>query len=624
MIVFFLLTFAVYLKFLFPTFALGDGGLFSTAAVNLGIVHPPGYPLYALLGKIANILIPLASPAWRLNLLTALFMAIAVTLLVLCLQKMAMGNSLSYIVGTWLALTPAIIGNAAFGEVYSLNLLFLSLVFYLFLWRRWSLAALVYGLSVANHYLMFMYFPAFILLGIIKDRRLLKKTPAFLMFFLLGWALYLYLPLRAVKSPALNWGKPYNLFYFTQHLKRSHFQLLEFGDKIPGMEKLRFSEHFLLQSIGVFPFGFGLLAVIGLLLGLFYLKKAEFFLPAYVFLVTGPGLIWGLNFGFTYVNRYRFEPYLLPCWWSLAIGLAVFLSLIRHYKNQLPKKTMLYLFSLILLALPPGALALADSLVADSYYAYDLGTNIMRSLPENSILFTKGSSSAFSLYHLKEVESRRPDLNIYDRGGVVFSGFLTAPLFQISAQDWRRQRDLKELSVIRSGERSVYYIENPQFKTSGGRNLISRGLVYQAGPAQESRPLPRFVLRDQHITTKDFWLDYERARFNFRLAEYAGQTRGNKKAAREYLVRAQSVGEDIDSIQDLVGRSALKLKDYPLAVKACRELVRINPSSVSAHSKLAYTLELNGQRAEALREAEIVQELDPGNKAVQKIRRKSR
>src|SRR5439155_9139405 len=50
-----------------------------TAARVLGVPHPPGYPLYTMLGHLAGLL-PLGSPALRVNLLSAVLHAAAVGL----------------------------------------------------------------------------------------------------------------------------------------------------------------------------------------------------------------------------------------------------------------------------------------------------------------------------------------------------------------------------------------------------------------------------------------------------------------------------------------------------------------------------------------------------------------
>ncbi|XP_046906265.1 transmembrane protein 260 isoform X1 [Hypomesus transpacificus] len=50
----------------------GDSGELITAACELGVAHPPGYPLFTLLSRLALALLPSLSPAHAANLLSAL------------------------------------------------------------------------------------------------------------------------------------------------------------------------------------------------------------------------------------------------------------------------------------------------------------------------------------------------------------------------------------------------------------------------------------------------------------------------------------------------------------------------------------------------------------------------
>jgi len=75
--------FLLYLRTLAPSVAtLFDDSLeFHVVIPLLGVPHPPGYPLYTLLGKLWILLIPLRDPAWRLNLLSALAASLSLYLL---------------------------------------------------------------------------------------------------------------------------------------------------------------------------------------------------------------------------------------------------------------------------------------------------------------------------------------------------------------------------------------------------------------------------------------------------------------------------------------------------------------------------------------------------------------
>jgi len=80
----FLVALVPYWLTLSPTISWLNGGIDSgelvTAMLVLGIPHPTGYPLYMLLGKLFTFL-PFGEPAWRVDLMSACFAALAVALI---------------------------------------------------------------------------------------------------------------------------------------------------------------------------------------------------------------------------------------------------------------------------------------------------------------------------------------------------------------------------------------------------------------------------------------------------------------------------------------------------------------------------------------------------------------
>ncbi len=72
---------ALYLRTLAPTITLVDAGELALAAHGRGVPHPPGTPVWALLGHLAT-LVPLGSVAVRLNAFSALCAGLAAALLV--------------------------------------------------------------------------------------------------------------------------------------------------------------------------------------------------------------------------------------------------------------------------------------------------------------------------------------------------------------------------------------------------------------------------------------------------------------------------------------------------------------------------------------------------------------
>src|SRR6478672_6481296 len=71
-----------------PTVNFIDSGELVTALHEPGIVHPPGYPLYTLLGYVASH-VPFGGVAWRVNVFSSVFAALAVGTMFLLLTEIA-------------------------------------------------------------------------------------------------------------------------------------------------------------------------------------------------------------------------------------------------------------------------------------------------------------------------------------------------------------------------------------------------------------------------------------------------------------------------------------------------------------------------------------------------------
>ena len=66
-----------YLVSLAPTVTFWDAGEFIAASRILGIPHPPGTPLFVMLGHVWGTVVPIGEYAFRLNLMSAFFSSLA-------------------------------------------------------------------------------------------------------------------------------------------------------------------------------------------------------------------------------------------------------------------------------------------------------------------------------------------------------------------------------------------------------------------------------------------------------------------------------------------------------------------------------------------------------------------
>ncbi|HET6399885.1 MAG TPA: DUF2723 domain-containing protein [Candidatus Kapabacteria bacterium] len=185
----FLVGFVTYFLTMQPTIPFWDCGEFAAAASALQIPHPPGAPLWTLVGRIAMLLPTFADVAARYNLFSVIASALSILLLYLILVHLirywrgraktnsdaiimfggALIGALSY---CW---TDSFWFNALECEVYAFGSLFISLALWLvFVWadhadephheRYLLLLAYVIGLSLGVHQLALLtMFPAFMI-----------------------------------------------------------------------------------------------------------------------------------------------------------------------------------------------------------------------------------------------------------------------------------------------------------------------------------------------------------------------------------------------------------------------------------------------------------------------------
>ena len=224
------LVLVLYLLTLAPTTAMWDTSEYITAAYTLGIPHPPGNPLFVLLGRVAT-LFPVGSVAVRVNFLAALCSALTAAVWFLVAERVLA----NWFTARWARLTgaavAALLSATAFTvwnqsvvneKVYTVSLAFFAVVSWLtVLWcddsdgrradRILVLIAYLIGLGYANHPAGFLVGPAVGVAVLARRPRILLRWKLILAAVLalgLGLTPFAVEPIRAAHHPALNEGEP--------------------------------------------------------------------------------------------------------------------------------------------------------------------------------------------------------------------------------------------------------------------------------------------------------------------------------------------------------------------------------------------------------------------------------
>lgn len=182
--VLFVVSFVIYLLTLTPYICAGDSGELTTAIYNLGAAHPPGYPLYTMLGKIFTY-IPVSTVAYRVNLVSAFCGALTIPFLFMFLLKLMRTSEdraarvRDYLIAAscslLFAFSSTMWSQAVIAEVYTLNIVFAPmLLLAVLMWqervyiqlragkidfaeRFLLLFACLLGMSFTNHLLLVGY-----------------------------------------------------------------------------------------------------------------------------------------------------------------------------------------------------------------------------------------------------------------------------------------------------------------------------------------------------------------------------------------------------------------------------------------------------------------------------------
>jgi hypothetical protein len=221
---------ALYVVTLAPTTAMWDASEYITAAYTLGIPHPPGNPLFVLLGRVASLL-PFGGVAYRVNLLAAVCSALAAGIWFLVAERVLA----QWITVRWVRRTgsvlAAVLSATAFTvwnqsvvneKVYTVSLAFFAVVSWLtVLWcddpdgrradRILVLIAYLIGLGYTNHPAGFLVGPAVATAVLVRRPATVLRWRLILSAVLalgLGLTPFAFEPIRAAHHPALNEGEP--------------------------------------------------------------------------------------------------------------------------------------------------------------------------------------------------------------------------------------------------------------------------------------------------------------------------------------------------------------------------------------------------------------------------------
>ena len=426
-----LVDFIVYFLTLSPAVQFIDSGELAVVCKSLGIAHPTGYPLYTLLGRLFSLL-PLKDIIFRVSFMSLLF--ICVTNIVLFFILLAIGQNLSKrkgelsTTGIWSAFlatlifsfTPTLWSCATSNEVYSLNVLFYTLIILLvLLWRNsrkesvgeriFFLLIFVYALSFGNHMSTILLLPAIFFILISTYRKALftfKRTILILSLLFLGLSIYVFLPIRSLQDPIIDWGNPESWSTFKRHVTGWQYQVWmfaqsaqELSSNLQNFIKLFFHQY----PLYLLPVSF---------LGVWRLFAHDRKIFAFLLILFLTNVVYGVNYGIPDIDPYFLGTFVVNAIF-IGVGLNFLFQIIRNsrIKKRLSYVIIIFFILLSLILLKKNYFE-ADR--SRNYLAYDFASNIMSSVKKDAILLTNVWDHYSPWLYLRFVEWRRPDVGYLD------------------------------------------------------------------------------------------------------------------------------------------------------------------------------------------------------------------
>tara|TARA_R110002096_G_scaffold44524_6_gene119786 strand:+ start:9858 stop:11672 length:1815 start_codon:yes stop_codon:yes gene_type:complete len=433
----FLASFTVYAITSSPAIGWLDSPEFVAQAATLGVAHSPGHPLPALLGRAVG-LIPVGDLVWRVNITSALCAAGAVALLFASMRRVLMavaprmGLASSRVIATSLALVAAacwaLWSNAVRAEVYALqSLLSVGALYALIRFEeschsRWVLLATFFlALGLANHHLLALtiVLPA-LLFVLIRPQR--PKRATYLQaasIGALGLGALLYLPVRSLAHPLVNFGAPHTLERFIWTLRGAAFSKsanLEHAST-PVIDTLQIAIA-LGEALTIPLFA---LAVYGIFAGRHAAKRLIHFLIGIIIVCAGARVLLGFD-----PETPDHHAYLLPAIFALyllaAIGTARLIALALSAKQPLPKAPALAAVAFALLVPIQVALQWSASSQQAAWASDDMAHWEVDALPPRTVALQAYFQTTFRIWALQSVEGYRPDVAFLDRSFLSYPG----------------------------------------------------------------------------------------------------------------------------------------------------------------------------------------------------------
>ncbi len=460
-----------------------DSGNLVASAFWMGVAHPPGEPGWLAPARIAQLL-PVGDLAFRCTLLSAA--CVAACAWPLCWIVRALGGSVrsELLAGLFALLGFSAQLQAVRAEVYGLTLLLLLLALAAVVGRTGLRASaalgFLLGLGAGVHPLLSAAaVPALGLARLLRAPFGGRDVVAGLIAGLSGFAIYAWLPLRAVALPSRAWGNPDSASRFVDVLLARTFarNFGEAADATPFFDNLAVVLR--LGTLGLLP----------LLIPLAWIAWKRSTSPAVRALALAWPL-WWIGNALTVLPQNKVFASNPDLHGYLVVGTAALVPLaVVGIEHLTARRAALDAAAWVVCGLLLLGSAPADR--SGNHLARRYATELSAHLPPGAVLMTSGNDPAFTWVHLQGVERRRADLVTVHRVllGHSHEERRLAPSLAAVGLPWTpglRAAPLEHLGAV--GRPFYLELREPELAALTDGRLLRHGLVAGWGGVPQDPP----------------------------------------------------------------------------------------------------------------------------------------
>ncbi|MEK7592267.1 MAG: DUF2723 domain-containing protein [Patescibacteria group bacterium] len=597
----------------------GDSGDLVTAACTFGVPHPPGYPLYTLLGKLLCLL-PISTPSFRVTFLSSIPHALVIVIVYLAILKLTK-HTLSALFGSLVLL-----GNYLFflysvtPEVFALFDLFVVVIVYVsirFLEKPTRsllyILVFVFSLSLSHHHVILFIIPSLLYVLWVKRETIgswffrIQDAFSFFLVFLLGLFPYLYIPVAARQGSMVNWDRAVDLPSFIHLILRKDYGTF-ISNGIYG--QLFYQRILQIKAYGemiLFDFTWiGIvLAVIGFI-AIYTLHRRLFVLFFSALLFLGPLFLFYASFPL--MNRFTlgtYERFLLPsyCIFSVLVGIGYHSVLrmskwisARYFDHTVLRHLSIFL-SCILFLYPLLFIYKTSNIFygfAQDKIAENLGIDILSTVPLNATIIISRDTALFSTQYVRYALRFRPDIALLHLARFGSREYFLDIQKNFPGRIYPQglnQQELKDYFLHEASIGSLY--SNTRFTIPEELYWVQQGLLYQL---LDKRHLPQVDILEKsndelfstyHSPLSGILLRYNHLMLSDVKSVYAGSyieygkillKIGKVQKSEQIFRKAVALGSDIDG-EDAYTYLGLSL----LFQKHCSEALSAFESARNIH-----------------------------------------